>query len=604
MKRLPAALALLAGLLVSCGAQVPEMTLDEIAFAKKAQHDSLLSKTVDRPGSAAPYGPGRPGGTWVLDITDDPKSFNLLDSKDAETARVVDSLYEPLLDYDPYRKEWKARAASYEVKVDRAAGTMRVVFTLRDDLYWTSLAEPGRRVKVTSDDVVYWYNDVVGDPLLQQSGYAGQFVRMPDGSRRRIVARKLDARRFELVYPRVVAEPELSSNMTFGPRYVFEPLKEAKGDTALLNLWSIDTDPRTIPSMGPYYIESYKPAIGVTLVRNPSYWRRDDHGRPIPYIDRIELRIIPNKETEKLKFLSGDLSTYSLRPEDLDDMVGRTAKDYTVYYAGASLGADFISWNQNPKNLAAKYVRWFSNVKFRRAMACFINRGRIVREVFRGLAEPDLDFFAKTNPFYDPAIREEIRYDPARGKRLLAEIGIRPDSSGRMRDAEGNLVEFELAVPASDDRLVDMADVYADELAKAGIRLDVRPTDFQKIVESLLEGYDWQSVMISVGPNYFPTEGDNVWLSGGNLHLWNPLQAKPATAWEAELDDLYWKGYTTRDPAAAKAIWDRFQRLILDEVPVAYLVYPDSFVAIRDGWANVRVDTIDAPDLSYVYLRR
>ncbi|HET6488063.1 MAG TPA: ABC transporter substrate-binding protein [Spirochaetia bacterium] len=589
--------------LAACGPRVAQLTPDQVAFQKKVEQNALLAKTVNRPGSTAPYPKGAHGGTWQSDLNDDPKSFNMLHSQDTETDAVVGVLADYLLDYDAYKRQWKPNVASYEVKVNDQAQTMDVTFTLRDDLYWTTLADPSKKVKVTSDDVVYWYNDIVGDQALQQSGYSGQFLQMPDGGKKHIDMEKIDDRRFVMHYPRIVAMPELSSNMNFGPRYIFEPVKKAKGVEGLLNLWSIDTDPKTIPSMGQYYIQSYRPGVGVTLVRNPNYWKKDDYGQQLPYIDTIEMKIVPNRDTEKLKFLANELDSYSLRPEDLSDMVAKDPRNYSVYYAGPSLGAAFISWNQNPKNLAPKYLKWFSNTTFRQAMSCFLNRDRIVTEVYRGLADPDLSFFAKPNPFYDPAIAEQYTYNPARGKELLAEIGIKPNANGLMQDSEGNVVTYDLEVTVENNVAVDIANIFADELKKVGITLNVKPLQFQKIVQTLMQTYDWQCVMISVGSNYFPIQGDNVWLSSGNLHLWNPLEAKPATAWESQIDDLYWKGYSTRDNAEAKKIWDQYQRIILDQLPVMYLTYPDVFSAYRDRWANLRVDALSAPDMNYVYLK-
>jgi peptide/nickel transport system substrate-binding protein len=236
-------------------------------------------------------------------------------------------------------------------------------------------------------------------------------------------------------------------------------------------------------------------------------------------------------------------------------------------------------------------------------MSCFFNRDRVVKEVYRGLAEPDLSFFAKPNPYYEPSIKQQFTYDPDRGKQLLAQIGIKPNAAGLMQDSNGNPISYDLTVPVENNLDIDIATIYADELKKVGIKLNVRPIQFQKIVESLTKGYDWQSIMISVGSNYFPTQGDNVWLSSGNLHLWNPLQPKPATAWEAEIDTLYWQGYSERDTAKAKQIWDRYQRILLDQVPVMYMVYPLSFSAYLDNWGNIRSDTLGAPDFNYVYLK-
>ncbi len=588
-------------LLAACGGSKTEMSADQIAFQKKIAENSLLAKTVRKPGGGK-YEKGVVGGTWMTSINNDPKSFNTLTARDADTGSVVAGLYDYLLDYDPYTKEWKPNLASYEVKTDEQAGTMDVIFTLRDDLYWTTLADPGKKVKVTSDDVVYWYNEIDGDKELQLPGYAGQFIDMPDGTKKRIEIQKIDDRSFVMKYPRIIAMPELSSNMTFGPKYIFEPVKKAKGAEGVLTLWSIDTDPRTIPSIGEYYIASYRPGISVTLQRNPNYWKKDDYGQTLPYIQTVEMKVIPNRETEKLKFLAGDIDGYSLRPEDLKEMVEKSPRDYTVYYSGPSLGAAFISWNENPANLAPKYVKWFSNTKFRQAMSCFFNRDRIVKEVYRGLAEPAIYMFARPNPYFDPNIKEQYLYDPARGKRLLAEIGIKPNKDGLMQDSDGNLIEYDMIMGVENNIGIDIANIYADDLKKVGITLHVKPVNFQKLVDSIINTYDWQSVMVALGSNYWPIQGSNVWQSSGNFHIWHPLQEKPATTWEAKIDELYQKGYVTRDHTAAKKIWDEYQQLILDQLPLMYMVYADGFSAYRDKWANLRVDNLNSPDLRYVYL--
>lgn len=588
-------------LFLACGAQA-ELSEDDIAFQEKAKKNELLALTVHKPGGQ-PYAQGKAGGTWLSSINSEPKTYNPLNNQDAETSVYLDKLFPSLLDYNPYKKTWKPHLASVEVVTDEKADKLEVTFTLRDDLYWTSLADPSLKVKVTSDDVVFWYNEIDGDEKLQQSGYAQQFLKMKDGSEQRITIEKIDERKFKFKYPRIVAMPELSSNTSFGPRFVFEPVKKDKGVEGLLNLWSIDTDPKTIPSLGEYYIENYKPGIGLTLVRNPNYFLKDDFGQSIPYIQRVEIKILPNRETEKLKFLAGEQDSYTLRPEDLDELVKKTPKDFTVYANGPALGSSFFAWNQNPKNLAPKYVKWFSQQKFRQAMSCFLNRDRIIDQIYRGLAEPATGFFATANPYYDPAIRQKNLYDPARGLQLLAEIGITKDAAGILHDADGNAIEYDLAVPSDNNVAIDIVNIFADELKKVGIKLNVKPLDFQKLVESLTRVYDWQAVMIGLGSNYWPTSGSNVWPSKGNLHLWNPLQAKPATDWEARLDDLYANGNVTRDPVKAKAIWDEFQTIILDQVPIVYLVRPYVFTGYYNKWGNLYADNLASPEFDHLYLQ-
>jgi len=55
---------------------------------------------------------------------------------------------------------------------------------------------------------------------------------------------------------------------------------------------------------------------------------------------------------------------------------------------------------------------WFSQTKFRQAMSCLLNRGRIASQVYRGLAVPALYFFAKANPFVESVHPTTPSYQP------------------------------------------------------------------------------------------------------------------------------------------------------------------------------------------------
>ena len=597
-----AAIALLPlNALWAAGTADEEMSEGEAMSEREKARAEILAKTTERHGCQE-FALGTVGGTWLTSINNDPKSFNTMLARDGDTGAVVGVLFDYLADYDPCTREFLPNLASFEVVADEAADTLTVIYTLRDDLYWTTLADPDTRVKVTSDDIVFWYDEIEGDQELQQPGYAGQFIEMADGSEARIEVQKIDDRTVAFHYPRIVANPILSTNMDFGPRYLYEPAKQEGGAEGVLNLFSIDTDPATVPSIGGYYIAEYEPGVRVVAVRNPHYWKKDEAGVSLPYIERAVYQIVPDRNTEFLLFKEGNKDAYSVRPEDLDELLDAEDPDYTVYNGGASLGSSFVAFNQNPDTMDPLVYRWFSQTAFRQAMSSVLNRDRIASQVYRGLAEPALHFFARANPYFDESIRQRFDYDPDRARELLAEIGIRPNAEGLMEDADGNHVEFNIHVGASNNVGVDIMNIFADELKQIGITGNVRPIDFQKLVEMLTSTYDWHVATASLGSNYWPEGGSNVWRSKGNFHLWHPLQDEPYTEWEARVDYLYNEGRFTIDKEKAKAIYDEYQRLLLDQAPMIYIVYPLSFLAVRDKWANVFYDTLNGLDSTYLYL--
>ncbi|MDR1747657.1 MAG: ABC transporter substrate-binding protein [Spirochaetaceae bacterium] len=567
----------------------------------------VLAKTVSKPWQGEEFLPGRRGGTWYGSMTADPKSFNLLVAeRDGETSAVVSNMHGYLLDYNYITRQFEPDCAFCEVVIDEEAGTLSVIYTLRENLFW-SYYNSEEKVPVTSDDVVFWYDEIQGDPAFYSSAYNAQFMLMDDGTTAHIDIERLDERRFAFHFPKIIANPELSTNMEFGPRFIYEKAKTEGGHQAVLDLFNVSDDPQTIPSMGQWFLTEYIPGQRLVYKPNPDYWKKDSNGVTVPYMDEYIVQILPDANTQFLLFKQGNLETYGLRPENLDEMLNRENPDYTVFSAGGALGANFWSFNQNPKNRNTPQYEWFTRTAFRQAMSCLLNRGRIIAQVYRGLAEPKLDFFAEPNPYYNPSIKLEYLYDPKRAQELLSSIGMNRAGDGTMRDEQGRAVEFDLSITADNAITTDTAAIIADECAKIGITVRIRTIDFQKLVEQMTVTFDWQSLLMGFGGiNYWPTSGSNVWESSGNLHIWYPQQSSPATEWEARVDYLYNKGSYTINPEEAQTIWDEYQRILLEQCPVIYLVRPRSFAAIRNRWdfTNVYYDNLGGLQRDYVFLKR
>ena len=323
-----------------------------------------------------------------------------------------------------HTKQWEPNLASFEIVNNSADNTSEVIFELRDDIYWTVPdSDIADGVAVTADDVLFWYNEIDGDPKLQQSGYSSQFVDMEDGTQERITIQKIDARTFSFTYPRTVANPLLSSNMTFGPSHIFAPVLQEEGIEGIRNLFTIDSDVRKIPSIGSHHIIEYTPGVRVVLQRNPHYFKRDVAGTTYPYIEKIFLNIVPDANAEYLLFKEGQKDSYSVRPEDLNDLIDTQGEEHTVYNGGLTLGSALLGFNQNPNALSDQKYRWFSNKYFRQAMSALLNRNRVANQVYRGLADPATYFFARPNPYFNEDIVLEYLYDPERAIQLLGNMG-------------------------------------------------------------------------------------------------------------------------------------------------------------------------------------
>ena len=239
---------------------------------------------------------------------------------------------------------------------------------------------------------------------------------------------RVDDRTVVFTFPRIVSNPIFQSNMNVWPKHIFEPAKRQNGVEGVLNILAVDTDVTTIPSVGAFHIVEYSPGVRVVLQRNPNYWKTDDAGTVLPYIERLIYRIVPDDNTEYLLFREGRKDSHSVKPEQLDELVNAEPRDYTVFNGGEALGSSFFTFNQNPANIDPIKHSWFIQTEFRQAMSSLLNRPRIVDQVYRGLAAPAHHFAATANMYFDPDIRLEFTYNPARAVELLESIGITPVS--------------------------------------------------------------------------------------------------------------------------------------------------------------------------------
>lgn len=463
---------------------------------------------------------------------------------------------------------------------------------------------------------------------------------MEDGTQKEITITAIDEKTFCYNFPRISFDPILEIASEFGPSFIYQPVKqktyeesynkalkelknkfslgEAKAKAseiassaaaaALNNLFSINCDPKSIPTCGPFYIDSYQAGLKITLKRNPYYYKSDSTGNKLPYLDGLIYHIIRDDESTILEFLKGTTDTVGIPHEKLNRLLDEQKKgNFSIYFGGTALSSSFICFNQNPAAMPQNSFKWFTKKEFRQAVSCLINRDELISQIFLGLATANNDFFNKANSMYNPNIKLNYTYDPKRAMSLLEKIGMRKNEKGELIDSDGIKVKFNFSYAADNDSSAKVATIISHNLKEAGIEVVLKPTDFQKIVNSLIKTYDWEMVNVALGGNYWPTGGSNVWQSSGNFHLWRPNQESPATQWEAEVDKLYNLGRFAKDTKSAKKYWDSYQELILEQMPLIYLPYSYAFRAFQNRFSNITYDLLggydEGVDIRYVYLK-
>jgi peptide/nickel transport system substrate-binding protein len=332
--------------------------------------------------------------------------------------------------------------------------------------------------------------------------------------------------------------------------------------------------------LGPFMVADYKPGATVLLKRNPNYWKTDEQGRKLPYLDSIRLDIQPNRDVEMLRFKRGELDLINSLDSEYFDKLAATSPQL-VHDAGPSLDSEQLWFNQVMTSPIPGYKKdWFRSTNFRRAISEAINREDLSRVVFHGHAQPALGPFSPANKFWFNARLKPQTYNPDAALKALQSEGFRMEN-GALKDKDGNAVVFSIITNAGNKVRERMAVLIQDDLQKIGIHVNVVTLDFPSLIERMTQSFDYEAIILGLTNVDLDPNGEmNVWLSTSANHQWNPQQKTPETPWEAEIDRLMRAQASSSDLKKRKDAFDRVQEIAVEQEPFIFLINKNALSAV------------------------
>ena len=182
---------------------------------------------------------------------------------------------------------------------------------------------------------------------------------------------------------------------------------------------------------GPWMLDSYRPNVGFTFVRNPSYFLSG-----LPHIERVEVFVDEDNASRMAAFLSGkyDLGWEFMGIINRVDWV--QIKDVLKQKRPRLQTVEFTTPVMQHISMRTDKAP-YSDVRVRRAMSMAIDRKGIIDALYEGVGV--------INPAVPAALKEwsipmdqlgeglaNYKYDPAAAKKLLAEAGLASGFSATM----------------------------------------------------------------------------------------------------------------------------------------------------------------------------
>jgi peptide/nickel transport system substrate-binding protein len=526
---------------------------------------------------------GTRGGTLSYRVPTPPKTFNYVMASDADTLTLTLYLLGGRLaefDHDAQRYV-PALAESWQWAGDDR--TLEV--TLRDGLRFSD----GHAL--TADDVLFSlraiYDERTNSPVFREAMTI-------DG--RPIEVAVTDARHLRLIFPEPVAAPEnYLSNLAVLPRHMLE---EDFNKGTFKDAYAINSDLQRVVVAGAFIPDQIAPGESITLRRNPNFWKKDQAGTQLPYVDGLRLEITSDASNAMARLGQGTLDILDrVRPSDYASLRS-SAGPVRAYDLGPGLLTDHIILNLNQGQQNGKPIvdpiksAWFMDARFRRAVSHAIDRASIASSTLQGLATPLYGFISPGNRAWAATDLPRTEYDLGRARSLLAEAGFNlrgSQDAPELYDAKGNRVEWTLIVPAESEPRVAMATVIQEDLARLGMKVQIAAIENSQVSARLAQSYDYDAILFGTSvtePD--PSSYTNFLRSSSPTHQWFPKEQQPASPWEARIDELVTAQARERDATRRAVVFRELQQIIVEQLPVIPIVTRHITSAANERVGNYR----------------
>jgi peptide/nickel transport system substrate-binding protein len=526
-------------------------------------------------------------------ILSDPKTFNPVLSGDKTSSDVGRMLFDGLIRENPITGEIEpALAESWEISDDK----LEIIYTLRPNLKWSD-GHP-----LTVDDVLFTYNQLYLNPDIP-AGIRDVLKIGQNGALPKVV--KINNRQVKFTIPEPFAPFLGATGAAILPAHILSKTvkqKDQDGKLQFLSTWTVDTPPEKIVANSAYKIASYTTVQRLIFEANPYYWKNSIVEEDLPHIKKVVWEVVESTDNALLQFRSGGLDALVVTAQNFSLLKKEEHKgNFTIYNGGPDYGTSFIMFNLNQGQKNGKPVvkpiksRWFNEVNFRQAVSYAINRERMIKNIFRGLGEPQVSDISKQSPYYYDGL-PGYPYNPEKAKELLLAAGFTYDKQDHLLDQDGNRVSFTLNTNTGSPTAEAIGNQIEEDLGKIGIKVNFKTINFNVLIGKTDNTLDWECILLRFTGSNEPNSGFNLWSPDGSSHLFNQpvedLTGRVIADWEAEIGRLYIEGARELDIEKRKAIYAKVQQLSSEKLPLIYLVNPYSLTAVRNKIEGVEYSAL------------
>jgi peptide/nickel transport system substrate-binding protein len=470
--------------------------------------------------------------TLIVRAVGDPMSFNPDTVADDNAYGIVQNIFNRLVKLDASKQIIPDLANKWEVSDDG----LSITFHLKENAKWTD-GKP-----VTSKDVKYTFDTIKANKTYYFSTRMDivNSIKTPDDHT--VV--------FKLKTPDVSFIADLGWYATFIlPEHVFNNGQK----------WEDNPASKNPIGSGPFKLSKYKQGVSVTLVPNK------DYHDGAPKLDKLVYSIIPDEQTAIQALSNGEIDVFENVPSSSVDQL--KANDKVRLALNQYPSPARIIFNLKKKEL--------QDVNLRKAIATAIDKEEISQKVYNGVQKPEYNMYPSLIKWVSNSDQTSPHFHIDEAKKILEDAGYK-------KDKDGFYVKGLTLDVFEGSGYPDMANLMKATLAKAGIGIDVKVSEFNAWNQKVSINKDFMMELQGgfMGPDpaalakrYGTGAGSNI---GGYS---NP-----------KFDELTAQGAATGDQAKRADLYKQAQAILAEDLPYIPIVAYAGYDANNSAYKNLPID--------------
>ena len=452
----------------------------------------------------------------------------------------------------------------------------------------------------TTADTEFYYNDVVNDaevtPLMGASvdTYSGGVYANVDDFTFTLT--------FQTAFPESVLYNMAYGNFCPGPSHILKPLHPKYGGKDYQSFHdAIPADYMNFPVMGAWAVVEHRPDDIVVLRRNPYYWKVDEAGNQLPYLDEMQYRLSTwgDRDVQAVAG-TGDFSNLEQAENYVESLkkAADPASPAKLAFGPRTIGYSLYpnlsgnGWGEPDANQQA--VRELNrNLDFRKAITYGLDRQRLGDSLVKGPFTSIYPggIYAGTS-FYDKVSTVYYPFDVASAKAQLEAAGLKDtDGDGFVNLAGGSNLNVTLLTQSDYATDKNLAEGVIAMMGDIGVKVSLNALggkDFDNARDS--GKFDWiifrngtelitvvqnTTALAPVGPT---TDLNHRAGTDGTLDLLD---------YEKDLVDTVNKFMTSRDSAEKIELMKHYQNVYTTNLDgIGLTAYPGALI-INKRFANI-----------------